>query len=297
MSPLYVSDLDGTLLRNDALLSEFSRRELNGLLAEGVAFSVASARSVASIRTVLQGVRLSLPVIEFNGAFISDLATGRHRVVNSLDPAVARDVYDTLSLHGMSPLVSTFNGTEDRLHVGAVFNAGVRWYVDERRRHRDRRLRHTRDMRAALRERVVCLTAIATREQLAGVAEELEAEHAGRVELNLFENRYSPGWYWLTVHDHRATKGQAVQTLMLMEGLDGRDLIVFGDELNDLQLFGVATEPVAVSNAVPPVLARAGRVIGSNEEDSVVRYVREHWGRVRRDVDASTTTHPPDAPR
>ena len=74
---LYISDLDGTLLQGDATLSPYSRQLLNSLLQEGLPFTVASARSIVSMQPILKDVALSLPVIEFNGAFISDLATGR----------------------------------------------------------------------------------------------------------------------------------------------------------------------------------------------------------------------------
>ena len=61
---LYISDLDGTLLRNDATLSTYSQKVLTQLLQEGLAFTVASARSIVAIQSLLQGITLSLPVIE-----------------------------------------------------------------------------------------------------------------------------------------------------------------------------------------------------------------------------------------
>ena len=79
MTALYVSDLDGTLLTNAATLSDYSRSALRTLLAEGLKFSVASARSVASMRKILRGLTLELPIIGFNGALLSDLNTGKFR--------------------------------------------------------------------------------------------------------------------------------------------------------------------------------------------------------------------------
>jgi hypothetical protein len=87
-SMFYVSDLDGTLLANNASLSEFSRAHLAQLLREGLSFTVASARSVVAMQLMLQGLPIQLPVVEFNGAFLSDLATGRHEVINSIDPFI-----------------------------------------------------------------------------------------------------------------------------------------------------------------------------------------------------------------
>jgi 5-amino-6-(5-phospho-D-ribitylamino)uracil phosphatase len=280
MSPFYVSDLDGTLLSNSATLSEFSRNELQRLLTEGVAFSVASARSVVTISSILQGVRLQLPVIEFNGAFISDLESGQHRVVNNIDSNLASELYETMIRHGHVPLISTFNGAEDCLYYSEIVNAGARWYVDDRKRNNDRRLRTTQNIPGTLAEQVVCITAIGSRPQLKEVAEDIDSKRIDAVEMHLFENRYSPGWYWLTVHDKRASKEQAVRTLMDMEGLSDRPLVVFGDEVNDLKLFDIASESVAVANAGPHIRSRAKHVIGSNEEDSVVKFIRNHWSGI-----------------
>jgi 5-amino-6-(5-phospho-D-ribitylamino)uracil phosphatase len=280
MSPFYVSDLDGTLLSNSATLSEFSRDALQQLLAEGIAFSVASARSVVAIGAILQGLKLRLPVIEFNGAFISDLESGQHRVVNNIDSNLASELYETMIKRGQVPLISTFNGAEDCLYYSEVLNAGARWYVDDRQRSKDRRLRATHNVSGALAEKVVCITAIGSRNQLEEVAEEIGRKHVDAVEMHIFENRYSPGWYWLTVHDKRASKAQAVRTLMDMEGLSDRDLVVFGDEVNDLKLFDIASESVAVANAGPHIRGRAKHVIGSNEEDSVVKFIRSHWNGI-----------------
>ena len=42
-------------------------------------------------------------------------------------------------------------------------------------------------------------------------------------------------------------------------------------------LFRVATHAVAVANASPDLKLHATQVIGPNQEDSVVRYIRDHW--------------------
>jgi len=144
MNSLYLSDLDGTLLRNDATLSAFSEAALREMLAAGLLFTVASARSVISMQGILRGLPLRLPVIEFNGAFLSDLATGRHETVNALSPSIAEDVYAQVLRHHLVPFVSSFDGTEDRVHYAAATNAGMHWYLEDRRRHRDRRWPNSR---------------------------------------------------------------------------------------------------------------------------------------------------------
>ena len=78
------------------------------------------------------------------------------------------------------------------------------------------------------------------------------------------------------IQDRRATKDQALGWLIEAHGLDGEELVVFGDQINDITMFRMAAEAVAVANAHPDVKRHATRIIGSNEEDSVVKYIRDH---------------------
>lgn len=49
---LYVTDLDGTLMRNDKSISEHSLGIINNLIAAGANFTVATARSVSSVKDI-----------------------------------------------------------------------------------------------------------------------------------------------------------------------------------------------------------------------------------------------------
>ena len=52
-------------------------------------------------------------------------------------------------------------------------------------------------------------------------------------------------------------------------------MVAFGDHLNDLSLFSMATRSVAPANAHPDVLEVATEVVASNDEDGIVRYLLE----------------------
>ncbi len=145
---LYVSDLDGTLLGNDARLSARSRAILEDLLRDGLLFTVASARSVVAIQSILAGLTLPLPVIEFNGAFLSDLATGRHHVVNDIGRDLAEAVLALVREAGRLPFVSAFDGRRDRLYYADVGNPGMQWYLADRIQSGDRRVERAGGMRA-----------------------------------------------------------------------------------------------------------------------------------------------------
>ncbi|MBN1584472.1 MAG: HAD hydrolase family protein, partial [Anaerolineae bacterium] len=170
-----------------------------------------------------------------------------------------------------------FDGTQDRLYYNDIVTAGMQWYGDDCRIRGDHRLCYIKDLTFAFRDRVVCLTAIGREQQLAEIEQAVQEQHAKTVETHLFENRYSPGWHWLTVHDRRATKDQAIRIVINEWGLEGSELVVFGDNINDLKMFRLADRAIAVENAIEQVKAAATEVIGSNSEDSVVRFIRDDW--------------------
>jgi Cof subfamily protein (haloacid dehalogenase superfamily) len=281
MDTLYVSDLDGTLLRNDATLSEFSRTTLQSLLRDGLRFTVASARSVVSMGVMLKGLKLPLPVVEFNGAFLSDLETGRHEIINRIEPAVVEDVYRLIHEFGCVPFISSFNGSEDCAYYRDIINDGMLWYLNDRLANKDKRWRAIEDLTHSFRDQVVCLTVIGRADVLSEVEIAVRERHGKAVETHLIENPYSPGWYWLTVHDCRATKDQAIRVLAESCGLAGGELVVFGDQSNDIKMFRTADRAVAVANAAEGLKRHATQVIGSNQEDSVVKYIRDDWVKCR----------------
>jgi HAD superfamily hydrolase (TIGR01484 family) len=85
---LYVTDLDGTLMKNDETVSAETVRIINELVKRGLAFTFATARSIESARPIAGGLKLNLPVITRNGAVLADNATGI--IGSNEEDAVAR---------------------------------------------------------------------------------------------------------------------------------------------------------------------------------------------------------------
>lgn len=64
---LYVSDLDGTLLRRDGTLSPFTIQTINQLTEQGMLFSYATARSHVTAGKITEKIMPQIPVIVYNG--------------------------------------------------------------------------------------------------------------------------------------------------------------------------------------------------------------------------------------
>jgi 5-amino-6-(5-phospho-D-ribitylamino)uracil phosphatase len=274
MDTVFISDLDGTLVRNDVSLSDYARQSLRALLGEGINFTVASARSVSGIRKILGDLPITLPIINFNGAFVSDYRTGRHQIINALSPPLAREILQQILRQGCSPFISTFDGQRDLLNHDRAINRGSQWYIDERIAWKDERLRLSSDLKGTLKESTICFTVIDTPDKVGRLLDEVKKSHGESVGCTLYREKY-PGFAWLTILDCKATKDQAIRVLLGQLGLSTANLTVFGDDVNDIGMFKIASRSVAVSNAVAELKKHATEIIGSNEDDAVVKYIHD----------------------
>lgn len=277
MSSLYVTDLDGTLLQNDGTLSVYTEKILRNLIEKGLLFTTASARSVASIQQIFINLKLPLPVVEFNGAIISDLQSGEHLYINSIESTLVPDICSLIGKHGCSPFVSTYTGSEDRLYYSSNSNEGVQWYLNDRKIHNDKRLRYVDNIKSSFADHIICLNVIGKLDILSDLESELREKYRGILEIHCLQDEYSPGFYWLTAHDKSATKDNAIKILQNKMGLNESELVVFGDNANDIRMFKIADRAVAVSNAIPQLKNYATEIIGSNSEDSVARYIQRDF--------------------
>ena len=73
MRTLYITDLDGTFLNDNAEVSKESRDIINTLSKDGLLFSVATARSLLSARELLDGIEFNAPIVLSSGVFVYDM--------------------------------------------------------------------------------------------------------------------------------------------------------------------------------------------------------------------------------
>lgn len=271
---VYVCDLDGTLLRSDGTLSPFARAGLNRLLEAGVNLTVASARGTPGMRSLLSGVGIQLPVIELNGAFVSEIESGRHLVSNVLSAGESSAAVQVILATGNDPVITTWDGRRDGVHFGSRTNESTAWYVEEKKKYRDPRLAPCEDLLGvATEEDVAQIATFALEEEAAALVERLRAAVGDGAIVHGAANFYWPGWSEITIQHRDAVKGAAIPALLTACGIPGVDVIACGDHLNDLSMFAVATRSIAPANAHPEILESATEVVGGNDEDGIVRYL------------------------
>lgn len=268
MPTLYLSDLDGTLLRSDQRTSAFTNETINRLVSEGMLFSYATARSFNTARKVTAGLDAQIPLIVYNGAFIIDNRTHELLLTNLFTEDEAATILADLLAADVSPIVYCLDDKERFVYNAGRINRDTREFVASR--HGDSRDTPV-DCNAALqRKGTFYFTCIDSVEKLLPLYEKYQ---------DVFSCVYSPDIYsgaqWLEIMPQAATKAHASRQLAKLLGCDR--IVAFGDAVNDIPLFQAANECYAVANAADALKARATGIISSNDEDGVARWLESHW--------------------
>ena len=130
---LYVSDLDGTLLRGDQTISNFTASTLNRLISAGMMFSYATARSYATSSIVTGGLDAKIPVIVYNGTFILENGTKKQLLSHFFTDEEAKFVTASLVEGGIQPIVYSYvDGKEQYFYCPSLINEVTEAFLQTR---------------------------------------------------------------------------------------------------------------------------------------------------------------------
>ena len=268
MRNLYVSDLDGTLLRSNEMTSEYTNQVINFLTDQGMIFSYATARSLNTAKKVTKGIQARIPLIVYNGAFVIDNVTENVLIANYFDDS-AQDVLDELFDREIYPIVyARIDGIEKFSFVPALCTEGMNLFIGSRKG--DVRSNAVGALAELKRGEIFYITCIDEPEKLEPLYEKYKDKYHCVFHVDIYIKAH-----WLEIMPLAASKSNAIRQLKAM--LDCDRLIVFGDGKNDIDMFQLADEAYAVANAHEELEKYATSVISSNDEDGVAKWLEANF--------------------
>ncbi|MDO5291443.1 MAG: Cof-type HAD-IIB family hydrolase [bacterium] len=264
---LYVSDLDGTLLRSSQTTSDYTNAVINQLVERGMHFSYATARSSATSTIVAGGIRAEIPIIVYNGSFIIDNVTGEHLLEQYFEPEDTLSILNLLNDHKIHPLVYSFlDGKERYCYEESKINDCTKDFIGTRDDHRKTPVASFMELFNGKHFHFSCID---EEQVLRPAYEKLKESFYCTIGNDIYS-----GDCWLEIMPKEATKANAIHKLKKMLGC--RRVVVFGDGINDVPMFEQADECYAVANAEEVLKEIATEVILSNNEDGVAKWLEEN---------------------
>ncbi len=270
-SCLYVSDVDGTLLEPKSKFSNESANRLNRLIDRGLKFTIATARNYDSVHPILKKVQFQIPVILFNGVYLTEFETGENlQLSNFISKTVFHQLLEQVLPLNLDPFIYTY-GKQHRLYYRNTPNPGTMNYFNHL--EGDGRLRKIKEYDFLEEEYIAGFLLIDTFQVLEPIYQSLLDQYPDHLNLYFAEDIEMPGYYWLQMFHRNADKGSMLKKLADYLGIPLNKTVVFGDYLNDLEMFQVAGKSIAVDNALPEVKSKADQIISSNAEGGVLNYL------------------------
>ncbi len=273
---LYVTDLDGTLLNSKIEASDYTAKAINKLIAHGVKITFSTSRSIYTASMLLKDIDFELPCITFNGAYIIDMKTKQIVQKNLLTHELYDEVVACASKMGLRPYVFGIdNNKEERLLYGSPENVAQQQFLCERKLRNDKRL-HQNTHKECLCEVINC-SFLYSYDTVLELKDRLLLSLGESVSIKVIKDIYNDGYYTLEVSNKKANKGDMLKCLGQMLGVPLKDITVFGDQANDIEMFALAGTSVAVENASEELKNKATTIIKSNNEDGVAEYILQQY--------------------
>lgn len=268
MKTLYVSDLDGTLLRNNERTSSFTNSVINDLTKRGMVFSYATARSLITAQKVTKGIVAKIPLIVYNGAFVVDNATKNILISNYFDTSVY-ELLDNLFKSKVYPIVYAYiDGKEKFSFVPELCTKGMQKFLDSRKGDvRTNPVNAVTDLKSGNLFYITCIDAP---HKLKPLYKKYKSVFHCVYQTDIYTNEQ-----WLEIMPLNASKANAIRQLKSLLGCE--KIVAFGDGKNDIDMFELADESYAVENAHEDLKKYATDIILSNEEDGVAQWLAQNF--------------------
>lgn len=277
---LYISDLDGTLLDDCSRLSEGTVALLNEAISRGALFSIATARTPATVSQIMAPIVTNLPFVVMTGSALWDKNSGLYYDIQYIDPDATRQVIDTYRECGASAFLYTLPPVETGRPKLLIYHFGPlndieRGFMAERLHSPFKRFEVPEGGESAIPDRIedaVLFFGMQPTEVASRVFDRLK-------EIPLVNPMFYHDWYGETMAEVEAfplgaTKAKAVRRLARAAGADR--IVVFGDNANDISMMREADVAVAVENAIDEVKEAADIILGPNTSDAVARFILDH---------------------
>jgi len=249
---MIVTDLDGTLLRSDKSISDYTKRVLERCRARGILIAFATARSeISSVR--------------FSREFMPDIFI-------SQGGALARRGSETLWQVVIPPDIASAlirRCMEDTGVLQFGLETGDKYLSTTLFDPSDFGYEHAEeiDFTQLADYNDVCKVSIkASGRQVAqAIADDFPA-------LNFISFRDED---WHTFRAAGATKENALAAVADALEIGADEIAAFGDDMSDIDMLIYAGNGVAMGNAIDEVKAAADFICNSNDEDGVARWLEE----------------------
>ncbi len=261
MFKLIASDIDGTLIRSDFKISEYTQDIIKSAMEKQVNFILATGRIFGSARIYARQLGLNTPIITCNGGVIKDVKTGEKLYSKPIDKELCKDIFRILDEgHRYFHFYGENNFYTERL----IFDSQriSQWNMSLPKNDRIPIFEVEDPYSIPDKDPIYKILFHATDPEERLFYKEFFSEMPGITLSSSWKNNFE-------ICGENVNKGTAVEGYAKSLGITEEEVIAFGDNDNDIEMIKYAGLGVAVANSTKGLLEVADYISESNNDDGV----------------------------
>ncbi|MHA1820798.1 MAG: HAD-IIB family hydrolase [Promethearchaeota archaeon] len=267
---LVISDLDGTLLDFPYKLSENYKSRLNIILSKGLDFTICTGRDFENTIKAISGLNFRNPIILTNGAIMAEYPSGKILDYLAMDRDLADKILEFALQNGISLMVFAFYDikTEKIIFIKGDFEDKINFRLLD--------LNDWVKFRNNKNIEIISIQFCNDKDIVMPIFEKFKQYDKTACYILFFEDAFLEGKYWLEFNPVNAKKEVMLERLVKLKGYSLKDTVIFGDQLNDIGMLKEAGLACVVDNAPPEVKKFADKIVPSNKEGGVIKFLEEN---------------------
>lgn len=261
MIKLIATDIDGTLVPDgsDKINPEIFEVIMK-LKKQGIYFTAASGRQWKSIERLFFPVKDAIFYIAENGAYVG--ARGRELFTF---PMKREDVYEIVKQVRQIPDCDVMVSGKDIIYIDSKNPIFIDYLINGY--HNE--VEQVEDL-LSVKEEFIKVSIYHQGYQAYAAAGQIMEKHWGE-KLKVV----TAGREWLDIMEKEVNKGAALRVIQESLEITREETMVFGDNLNDLELLSMAEESYAIGNAREEVKKAAKYIADTNINDGVLKEIKK----------------------
>ena len=187
-----------------------------------------------------------------------------------ISPEMINKVIALVEPRDIAPFIYTYENSHS-VYYRSINNFGAQKYINSVSSYKN--IKQVDEFIFSEYERISGFLLIDTKINLEPVYNELHSLYQDELNIYFAQDVSNPSFHWLQSFHQKANKGIMLKRMTQHLGIPISKTVVFGDYMNDLDMFKVAGHSIAVENALPEVKAVAQQIISSNINQGVIVYL------------------------
>lgn len=248
---IVVSDLDGTLLKNDGSVGLETKKLIRELHNYDVLFSFATGRLHSAVTDIAKDLEIKNPIISLDGSVIKDFPSGETIFESFLKKKYVEKAVKYADDYLLNVALC---------HSDAIYYTEFNTVIPKLLNKFGAKYKEVSSYENLLDKTLEIVFAGDNKESIEFVKDQFTFPYAFGCNASYYRSQSKRGLFYLDIRRAGSSKGKGLKRLLKYLNIKTHQAVVMGDWYNDISMFESDAIKVAMANSIPELIRSADHV-------------------------------------